>query len=133
MAQSNDFSTALHSPRVRRVLQTWLHCWGSPRLITYAVHTVSFDWFLSSLVWIIYLKLCYSNFWYFTRNYYGISDLGLTLPHFESFSLYFNMFDQNLNFFLTQSFNFDQTYTGLKTQNVEELSLDLIFHNNSKF
>ena len=34
--------------------------------------------------------------------------------------------------FCAQSFNFDQTYlnTGLKTQNVEELSLDLIFHNN---
>ena len=31
-----------------------------------------------------------------------------------------------------QSFNFDQTYlnTGLKTQYLEELSLDLIFHNN---
>ena len=30
------------------------------------------------------------------------------------------------------SFNFEQTYlnTGLKTQNVEELSLDLIFHDN---
>ena len=31
-----------------------------------------------------------------------------------------------------KSFNFDQTYPniGSKTQNVEELSLDLIFHNN---
>ena len=44
-----------------------------------------------------------------------------------------SMFDQNLNyFFFAESFNFDQTYlnTGLKTQNVEELSLDLIFHIN---
>ena len=34
--------------------------------------------------------------------------------------------------FCAKSFNFDQTYlnTGLKTQNMEELSLDLIFHNN---
>ena len=34
--------------------------------------------------------------------------------------------------FCAQSFNFDQTYlnTGLKTQNVEGLSLDLIFHYN---
>ena len=29
----------------------------------------------------------YNNFWYFTRNHYGISDLGLTLPHFGSFQL----------------------------------------------
>ena len=34
--------------------------------------------------------------------------------------------------FCTKSFNFHQTYlkTGLKTQNGEELSLDLIFLNN---
>ena len=34
--------------------------------------------------------------------------------------------------FCAKSFNFDQTYlnTGLKTQNGEELSLDLIFLNN---
>ena len=30
-----------------------------------------------------------------TRNYYRISDLGLTLPHFEFFSLYLDIFDQN--------------------------------------
>ena len=53
-------------------------------------HTVSFDWFLSGLEWIIYL-----DFWYFTRNYYGISDLGLTLPHFGFLGLYLDMFDQN--------------------------------------
>ena len=60
---------------------------------------------------------------------YGISDLGLTLPHFEFLSLYLVMFDQNLHFLC---FNFNQTYlkTGLKTQNGEELSLDLIFLNN---
>jgi len=58
-------------------------------------------------------------------------DLGFTFPHFEFFSLYLHMYDQNLNFF-AKSFNFDQTYpnTGSKTQNVEELSLDPIFHNN---
>ena len=56
------------------------------------LHTVSFDWFLSGLEWILNLEL------YFTRNYYGISDLGLTLPHFEFLGLYLNMFDQNLHF-----------------------------------
>ena len=64
-------------------------------------------------------------------NYYGISDLGLTLPHFEFFGLYLNMFDQNWSF-LHQNDDLDQTYLniGWKTQNVEELSLNLKFHNN---
>ena len=41
------------------------------------------------------------------------------------------MFDQNWSF-VQKNEGFDQTYlnTGSKTQNVEELSLDLIFHNN---
>ena len=56
------------------------------------LHTVSFDWFLSGLEWILNLEL------YFTRNYNGISDLGLTLPHFEFLSLYLDMFDQNWSF-----------------------------------
>ena len=36
--------------------------------------------------------------------------------------------------FCAKSFNFNQTYlkTGLKTQNGEELSLDLIFHNSNE-
>ena len=67
----------------------------------------------------------------FIRNYYGISDLGLTLPHFEFLSLYLDMFDQNSSF-LQKIEDFDQIYlnTGSKTQNVEKLSLDLIFYNN---
>ena len=38
----------------------------------------------------------------------------------------------NIEGFCTRNEDFDQTYlnTGSKTQNVEELSLDLIFHNN---
>ena len=65
-----------------------------------SVHTVSFDWFLSGLEWILNLEFCLI-FWYFTWNYYGISDLGLTLPHFEFLCLYLNMFDQNLYFLCT--------------------------------
>jgi hypothetical protein len=40
------------------------------------------------------------------------------------------MVDQNWSFLHNEEF--DQTYlnTGSKTQNVEELSLDLTFHNN---
>ena len=68
---------------------------------------------------------------YFTRNDNGISDLGLTLQHFEFLSLYLDMFDQNWSFFHKNEY-FDQTYlnTASKTQNVEELNLDLIFHSN---
>ena len=63
----------------------------------------------------------------FAKNHYGISDLGLTLPRFESLGLYLDMTEG----FCTKNEDFDQTYlnTGSKTQNVEELSLDLIFHN----
>ena len=76
------------------------------------------------------LGFVYKNFWYFTRNYYWISDLDSTAPHFEFLGRYLDMNDQNLHF--AKNFNFDQIYqnTGLKTQNVEELSLDLIFHKN---
>jgi hypothetical protein len=58
-----------------------------------------------------------------------VSDLGSTLPYFEFLSLSLNMFGQNLHF-CAQSFNFDQTYLKYRPKNVEELSLDLIFHNN---
>ena len=53
-----------------------------------SLHTVSFDWSLSGLEWILNLEFCLLKCWYFTRNYYGISDLGLTLPHFEFLGLY---------------------------------------------
>ena len=42
-----------------------------------------------------------------------------------------NMYLNKIFMFCVKSFNFDQTYylnTGSKTQNVEDLSLDLIFH-----
>ena len=42
---------------------------------------------------------------------------------------YLDMFEQNYSFF-TKNEDFGQTGTGSKTQNVEELSLDLIFHNH---
>ena len=66
------------------------------------MHTVSFDWFLSGLEQILNLEFCLLKLLIFTRNYYGILDLGLTLPHFEFLSLYLNMFDQNLQFLCTK-------------------------------
>ena len=55
---------------------------------------------------------------------YRISDLGLTLPHLE-FSKPICLI--KIFIFCAQSFNIDQTFlnTGLKTQNVEELTLFL--------
>ena len=75
------------------------------------------------------LKKYYQKLRYITKNYNGISDLGLTLPHFEFLSLYLFMVDQ-IFIFCAQNINFDQTYLfrGLETQNVEELSLNMIFH-----
>ena len=62
------------------------------------------------------LEFCSLKFLTFYQKLNGISDLGLTILHFEFLSLYSHMSDQ--------------TYvnTGSKTQNIKELSLDLIFH-----
>ena len=67
-------------------------------LENYTLHNVSFGWLLSGLEWIINLEFVNKNFWYLTRNYHGISDLGFTLPHFEFLSLYLGIFDQNYHF-----------------------------------
>ena len=64
-----------------------------------ALYTVSFDWFLSGLELILNLEYCLLNLLIF---YQKLSDLGLTLPHFEFLSLYLNMFDQNLQFLCTK-------------------------------
>ena len=86
------------SCRARALLISDYDCVMHNEIAPLLLHTVSFDWFLSGLEQIIYLELGYKNFWYFTRNYYEISDIGLTLPHFEFFSLYLDMFDQNWSF-----------------------------------
>ena len=56
------------------------------------LQTVSFDWFLSGLECVLNLEFCLQKFRYFTRNYYGISDLGLSLPHFEFLGLYISRY-----------------------------------------
>ena len=55
-------------------------------------------------------------------------DLDLTLPHFE----FLGMWWIEIEVLCTKNEDFDQAYlnTGSKTQNVEESSLDMIFHNN---
>ena len=68
------------------------------------------------------------NFLHFIRNQYGISDLGFTLPYFEFLSLYLGMFEIKIEPYCTTNEDFDQIFlnTGSKTQNVENLSLNLM-------
>ena len=47
------------------------------------MHTVSFDWFLTGLEWIINLEFCLLKLLIFYQKYHRISDLGLTFPHFK--------------------------------------------------
>ena len=92
-------------------------------------HTVSFDWFLSGLEWIINLEFCSLKLMLFYQKLLWNVRSRLNFSTFEFLSLYL---DIKVFIFCARSFNFDQTYlyTGLKTQNVEEFSLDLIFHYN---
>ena len=69
-------------------------------LVCHTMHTVSFDWFLSGLGWILNFEFSLQNLLiFYWKKKYGISDLDINLPHFEFFSLYLHMFDQNLFFF----------------------------------
>ena len=71
-----------------------LHVFKFSLILCYTMHTVSFDWFLTSLERIINLEFYYQNFWHFTKNHYGITDLGLTLPLFVFIGLWLDIFDQ---------------------------------------
>ena len=105
------------------ILETWS---------LYRVHTVSFDWFLSGIEWHIYLEFCLLKLLIFYQKLLWNIRSRLNSSTFWVFEPVFKYVWSKSSFFCAQSFKFDQTYlnTGLKTQNVEELSLDLIFHNN---
>ena len=60
-----------------------------------ALYTVSFDWFLFGLEWIIILEFYLLKLLIFYQKYYRTSDLSLTFPHFEFLSLYLDIFHQN--------------------------------------
>ena len=49
---------------------------------------------------LVLIDLCpvWSELLVWSSNYYRISDLGLTFPHFDFMSLYLDIFDQNLHF-----------------------------------
>ena len=96
------------------------------------MHTVRFNWFLSGLEWILNLDFCLDFFLIFYKKLLRNVRYRLSYSSFWVFGLYSDMFHQSFEAFCTKNIDFHQTYlnTGSKTQNVEELSLDMIFHNN---
>ena len=71
-------------------------------------HTVSFDWFLSGLEWILNLEFCLLKLSIFYQKLLWNIRSMLNSSTFWVFELVY-MFDQNLHFW-AQSFNFDQMY-----------------------
>ena len=94
------------------------------------MHTVSFDWFLSALERILNLEFCVLKLLIFYQKLFWNTISRLNSSTFWVFWACICL--TKIFIVYAQSFNFDQTYlnTGLKPQNVEELRLDLIFHNN---
>ena len=92
--------------------------------ICHTMHTVSFDWFLSGLEWILNFEFCLLKLLIFYQKL-----LWNIRSRLNSSTFWICLI--KIFIFCAQSFNFDQAYlnTGLKTQNLEELSLDLISHN----
>ena len=96
------------------------------------LHSVSFHWFLSGLEWILKFEFCLLKLLIFYQKLLWNIRSRLNPSTFWVFESVFEYVGSKTSFLCAQSFNFDQTYlnTGLKTQNVEGLSLDLLSHNN---
>ena len=90
---------------------------------------VSFDWFLSDLEWIPYLELCLLKLLiFFQKLLWNIKSRlnSSTIWAFEPISKF--VWSKSSCFVHKASILIK--CTSLKTQNVEELSLDLIIHDN---
>ena len=94
-------------------------------------HTVSFDWVLSGLEWILNLEVFLLKLLTFYQKLLWNIRSRLNSSTFWVFRPVFRYVWSKLKLFAQKNEDFDQTYlnTGSKTQNVEELSLNLIFHN----
>ena len=94
-------------------------------------HTVSFDRFLSDLVWILNLEFCLQKLFIFYQKLVWNIRSRLNFSTFWVFEPIFRYVWSKLKLFAQENEDFDQIYpnTGSKTQNVEKLSLDLIFYN----
>jgi hypothetical protein len=98
---------------------------------TKPVHTGIFDWFLSGLELILNLEFCLLKLLIFYQKLSWNIRSRLNPSTTWVLSLYLNMLDQKLHFLCTKlQFWSNLSKNWHKTQNVEELSLDLIFHNN---
>ena len=97
-----------------------------------SVHTVSFDWFLSGLEWILNLEFCLLKLLIFYQKLLWHIRSRLNSSTFWVFRPVFRYVWSKLKLCAQRNEVFDPTYsnTDSKTQNVEGLSLDLIFHNN---
>ena len=96
------------------------------------MHTESFDWFLSGLEWILNLGFCLLKPLIFYQKLLWNIRSSLNSFTFSVFRPVFRYVWSKIEAFWTENEDFDHTYlnTGSKTQNVEDLSLDLIFHKN---
>ena len=90
----------------------FVHCIQSESIVVHQqyIHTVSFDWFLSGLEGILNVGFCLSKVLIFYQKILWNITSRLNSSTFWVFE---PVFDR-----------------GLKTQNVEEFSIDMIFHNN---
>ena len=96
------------------------------------LHTVSFNSFLSSLGWILNLEFCLRKLLTFYQKVLWSIRSRLNSSTFWVFRPVFRYVWSKLKLCAQRNEVFDPTYsnTDSKTQNVEGLSLDLIFHNN---
>ena len=93
------------------------------------LHTESFDWFLSGWEWILNFGFCLLKFVTFYHKLLWNIRSRLNFSTFWVFEPVFRYIWWKSSFFV-QKASILIKHTGLKTQNVDELSLDLIFHNN---
>ena len=102
--------------------------WGCP---IDPLRTVSFDWFLSGLEWILNLEFClikllifYQKLLWNIRPRFNFSTFWVLEPVFKICLI-------KIKAFCTKNEDFDQIWlnTGSKTQDVGKLSLHLIFYN----
>ena len=97
------------------------------------IHTVSFDWFLSVLEWILNLEFCLLKLLIFYQKLLWNIISRLKSSTFWVFRPVFRYVWSKLKlcaYKKNEDFNQTCLNIGSKTQNVEEVSLDLIFHNH---
>ena len=93
------------------------------------LHTFSFVWFLSGLEWILNLEFCLLKLLISYQKLSWNIRSRLNSSTFWVFKPVFTYVWSKSSFFVHKA-SILIKHSGIKTQNMEELSLDLIFHNN---